>query len=263
MDAAAPLVRSTLASANGVVAHIRLARAEKRNALSDLMVAQLRHAFQALPDSVRAVVLSGEGAHFCSGLDLSELQARDAWEGVLHSRSWHVAFADIEFGRVPVVSVLQGAVAGGGMELAAATHIRVAEPSAFYAMPEGQRGIYVGGGASARVPKLIGVHRMMDLMLTGRILKAEEGQQLGLSHYLVGEGEGLSHALALAEKIASNSPVTNYAVTQVLPRIAEMPAEHGLMMEALMAGVAGSTPEAKRRLHDFLVNKAGKLKVEP
>jgi (methylthio)acryloyl-CoA hydratase len=260
--AAPQLISSTLTGATGVVAHIRLVRPEKRNALSDLMVAQLRHAFQDLPASVRAIVLSGDGEHFCSGLDLSELQERDAWEGVMHSRSWHAAFADIEFGRAPVVSVLHGAVAGGGMELAAATHIRVAEPSAFYAMPEGQRGIYVGGGASARVPKLIGTHRMMDLMLTGRILKAEEGQQLGLSHYLVGAGEGVTRALALAEKIAGNSPVTNYAVTHVLPRIAEMPAEHGLMMEALMAGVAGSSPEAKRRLHDFLVNKAGKLKVE-
>ena len=66
---------------------------------------------------------------------------------------------------------------GGGLELAAAAHIRVAEPSAYYALPEGQRGIFVGGGGSVRLPRLIGVARMADMMLTGRVYRAEEGVQ--------------------------------------------------------------------------------------
>ena len=92
---------------------------------------------------------------------------------------WHRAFERIERGRVPVVAVLKGAVVGGGLELAAAAHIRVAEPSAFYALPEGQRGLFVGGGASVRVPRLIGAHRMADMMLTGRVLDADEGHAAG------------------------------------------------------------------------------------
>ena len=116
--------------------------------------------------------------------------------------------------------MLKGAVIGGGLELASATHLRVAEPSTFYALPEGQHGLFVGGGGSVRVPRLIGAHRMADMMLTGPRVDAEEGQALGLSHYLVGPGEGLAKALELAAKIATNSPVTNFAVLQALPRIA-------------------------------------------
>ena len=95
---------------------------------------------------------------------------------------------------------------GGGLELASATHLRVAEPSAFYALPEGQHGLFVGGGGSVRVPRLIGAHRMADMMLTGRVLDAEEGHALGLSHYLTGPGEGLARALELAQKIAAQLP---------------------------------------------------------
>ena len=122
---------------------------------------------------------------------------------------------------MPVVAVLHGAVVGGGLELAAAAHIRVAERSAYYALPEGSRGIYVGGGASVRLPRLIGVSRMMDMMLTGRTYSAEDGQAIGLSHYLVEPGTGLAKGIELAERIATNAPLTNFAVMHVLPRIAE------------------------------------------
>ena len=91
----------------------------------------------------------------------------------------------VQFGPVPVVAVLQGAVVGGGLELASSAHIRVAEASSFYALPEGQRGLFVGGGGSARVPRLIGASRMTDMMLTSRVLDADEGQAVGLSHYRV------------------------------------------------------------------------------
>ena len=98
---------------------------------------------------------------------------------------------------MPVVAVLHGAVVGGGLELAAAAHIRVAERSAYYALPEGSRGIYVGGGASVRLPKLIGTARVMDMMLTGRTYGADEGQAMGLSHYLVDNGAGSRRASSL------------------------------------------------------------------
>ncbi len=136
---------------------------------------------------------------------------------------------------MPVVSVLHGAVVGGGLELAAATHIRVAETSTYYALPEGSRGIFVGGGGSVRVPRLIGIARMMDMMLTGRTYGAEEGQALGLSHYLVDAGAGLAKGIELATRIAGNTPMTNFAVMHVLPRIAEQDRASGYLTEALIA----------------------------
>jgi enoyl-CoA hydratase/carnithine racemase len=112
----------------------------------------IRKAFENLPDTVRAAVLDGEGEHFCAGLDLSELKERDAGQGMHHSRMWHAALERVQYGPVPVVAALHGAVVGGGLELASACHIRVADESTFYALPEGSRGIFVGGGGAVRIP---------------------------------------------------------------------------------------------------------------
>ena len=168
------LPKSLKATRRGPIAHLRLARPEKRNALDDEMVRGLEAFFIQLPRDVGAVVLSGEGEHFSAGLDLSEVvELPDPLERVLHSRMWHRAFEAMEFGRAPVVAVLHGAVVGGGLELAASAHIRVAERSAYYALPEGQRGIFLGGGGSVRIARLLGLARVQDLMLTGRTLSAE------------------------------------------------------------------------------------------
>jgi (methylthio)acryloyl-CoA hydratase len=247
------------AERRGAVAVLTLARAEKRNALDDPTVAGIEAFFAALPDGIGAVVLAGDGEHFSSGLDLSELAERDVFEGVEHSRSWHRAFERIEFGKVPVVVALHGAVLGGGLELAAAAHVRVAERSAFYALPEASRGIYVGGGGSVRLPALIGVSRVMELMLTGRTLDAAEGQAIGLSHYLVDNGAGFAKALELAERIAGNAPFTNFAVLQLLPRIARSEPAAGYAAEALAAAIAQGDDEAKARLKAFLEKRGPKV----
>jgi len=212
-----------------------------------------------LPDGIKAAVVHGAGDHFSAGLDLSELTERDTAQGVEHSRMWHRAFQHIEFGKVPVVAVLHGAVVGGGLELAAAAHIRVAERSSYYALPEGSRGIYVGGGASVRLPKLIGTARVMDMMLTGRTYGSEEGQSMGLSHYLVDNGTGLAKGIELAEKIATNAPLTNFAIMHVLPRIAEGDPASGYVTESLMAAIAQGSDEAKARLKDFLEKRGAKV----
>ena len=255
MDALPP---SLHVERRGGVALLRLSRGHKRNALDDDTVAGLERFFATVPDGVKAVVLHGEGEHFCAGLDLSELSERDVVAGVAHSRSWHRAFEHIEFGRVPVVAALHGAVVGGGLELAAACHVRVAERSAWYALPEGSRGIFLGGGGSVRLPRLIGTARVMDMMLTGRTYSATDGVALGFSQYVVEAGEGLAKAAELAAHIAGNAPMTNFAVMHVLPRNAEQDRAGGLLMESLMSAIAQGDPEAKRRLEDFLAKRAPK-----
>jgi len=246
----------------GAIAVVRLNRPAKRNALSDALVLGLRHVFESLPDGVRAAVLDGEGDHFCAGLDLSELKERDAGQGLHHSRMWHAALEQVQYGKVPVVAALHGAVVGGGLELASACHLRVADESTFYALPEGSRGIFVGGGGSVRIPRLIGAARMADMMLTGRVYNAQEGERVGFAQYLVPAGEAFGKALALAERIAENAPLTNYALMHALPRIAEQPADQGFFTEALMAAIAQSAPEAKQRVQAFLEGRASKVKKE-
>ena len=243
----------------GKVGVLTLARPAKRNALNDAAVLGIERFFTTLPADIGSVVIEAEGDHFCSGLDLSEMSERDTLSGVRHSRMWHRAFEQVEFGPVPVVAALKGAVVGGGLELAAAAHLRVAERSTFYALPEGMRGIFVGGGASVRVPRLIGVARMADLMLTGRRYDAQEGAAIGLSQYVVDDGDGSARAIELATRVADNAPQTNYAIVQALPRIAEASPREGYFMEAMMAAIAQGTDDAKDRMQAFLDGRAEKV----
>jgi enoyl-CoA hydratase/carnithine racemase len=244
------------------VAIVRINRAPKRNALNDALILALRHTFESLPKHAKAAVLCGNGEHFCAGLDLSELQSRDAGEGMQHSRMWHSAFQQIQYGPVPVVAALHGAVVGGGLELAASCHIRVADDTTFYALPEGTRGIFVGGGGAVRIPKLIGVARMTDMMMTGRVYNAVDGERVGFAQYLVPAGTSFDKAVELAKRIATNAPLTNYALMHALPRIAEQAADHGFVTESLMSSITQAAPEAKARVDAFLQGRAAKVEQQ-
>jgi enoyl-CoA hydratase/carnithine racemase len=261
LDATGPLAALNLLRLEraGPLLHVRLMRPAKRNSISDELLAQLHTVWVNLPKDIRVALLSGEGEHFCAGLDLTEVTERNVTEGIHHSRAWHACFDAIQYGPVPVIGVLHGAVVGGGLEMASALHLRVAEASTFYALPEGTRGIFVGGGGSVRVSRLIGVARMTDLMLTGRVFDAAEGQTCGISNYLVGDGQGLAKAVELAQKIAANAPLSNYAITQALPRIADLSHGDGLFMESLMASIAQADDAAKERVRAFLEKRAGKV----
>ena len=243
----------------GEILLVRLSRPQKRNALNDETVLAIEKIFSNIPEGVKCAVIYGEGKHFSAGLDLSELTERDTMQGVHHSRMWHQALDKVQFGKVPVVAVLHGACVGGGLELASACHIRVAEASAFYALPEGQRGIFVGGGASVRLPKLIGMARMADMMFTGRVITSTEGNTIGISQYITEDGKGLEKGIELATKISGNAGITNYALMHVLPRIVDASQDQALMMESLIAAIAQNAPEAKERLKLFLEGKAKKI----
>jgi enoyl-CoA hydratase/carnithine racemase len=244
---------------DGAIAVLTLSRPHKRNAIDDDTLLGLERFFAAPPAGVRAVVLTGGGEHFSAGLDLTELTGTDVVAGIAHSRMWHRVMTAIEFGSVPVISVLRGAVIGGGLELACATHVRVAESSAFYALPEGQHGIFVGGAGSVRLPRLIGTARMVDLMLTGRVYDAQEAHVAGLTQYLVGDGEGLDTALGLAGRVAAVAPLTTFAVLQALPRIAAAEPGTGMLLEALMSAIAQGSDEAKQRMQAFLGGRAARV----
>jgi enoyl-CoA hydratase/carnithine racemase len=145
--------------------------------------------------------------------------------------------------------------------LACACHIRVADDTTYFALPESSRGIFVGGGGAVRIPRLIGTARMVDMMLTGRVYSAEEGERIGFANYLVPKGGAFAKALELAQKVARNAALTNYAITHVLPRIAEAPGDQGFITEAMMAGITQSAPEAKNFMRAFLEGRAAKVRA--
>ncbi|MGY6707000.1 MAG: crotonase/enoyl-CoA hydratase family protein [Rhizobiaceae bacterium] len=241
-----------LVQVEGKVARLTINRPDKRNAINDTLLDAMRDFFMAIPDQVRVVIMDGAGGHFSSGLDLAEQSQREPAEVMKHSRGWHELMDRIQFSGVPVVSVLTGAVMGGGLEIATATHVRVSEPSVRFKLPEGKRGIFVGGGATVRVGRILGPDRMTEMMLTGREYGAEEGKSLGLSHYLVGEGEGLDKAYELAAGIADNASLVNYLIIQSIARINDMSHADGLYAESLSAALSQTGPDAKEGLMAFL-----------
>jgi (methylthio)acryloyl-CoA hydratase len=247
-----------LVERQGPIAIVTLNRPDKRNALSEKLWGELKSTFENFEPDVRCVVLAGAGEHFCAGLDLSEHRHREAFNSIFISRFAHAALDAIQFGGRPVVTAMQGAVIGGGLEVATATHVRVADPSTFYQLPEGRRGFYVGGGASVRVAKIIGSGRMVEMMLTGRTLDAATGEQLGLSHYLVEPGKTLEKAVELAETIAKNARIPNYLIVQAIPRIEDMAASDGLWTESIAQAVSMTSEDARDGIDAFF----GKRKIE-
>jgi enoyl-CoA hydratase/carnithine racemase len=244
----------------GAVARLAFDRPGKRNAVNDGMLAALSAFFEAPAEGVRCAILSGNGGNFSAGLDLSEHATRTSVEVLHHSRNWHKAMDAIQFGGLPVVAMISGAAMGGGLEIAAACHVRVAEEGARFRLPEGKRGIFVGGGATPRLSRIIGPDRLTEMMLTGRTFDAEEAVRIGLAHYRAGAGEGMALAQDLAGRIAENATLVNYLIVQGVSRIADMSHGDGLFTESLAAALSTTTEDAKEGLDAFFERRQPKFK---
>lgn len=247
-----------LSSDDDGIVQVVLSRPEKRNALNAETIEELIDVFSKLPRmGARAVVLRAEGDHFCAGLDLVEHheQQRRPEEFMHICLRWHEAFNKMEYGGVPIIAALKGAVVGGGLELASSAHIRVADQSTYFALPEGQRGLFTGGGATIRVADLVGKARMIDMMLTGRVYQQDEAVQVGLCQYLV-DGSSDDRAMEIARLAAQNPPLSNFAICSAISHMQNMSAMDAAYAESVVAGIVNTQPASNERLEAF-VNKSG------
>jgi (methylthio)acryloyl-CoA hydratase len=246
----------------GKLALIGLNRADKRNAISEAVIAALEVAVQRAHEEAEVAVLFGHGSNFCAGLDLGEALARATGKIApprkRRRHNWHTVFDQIARGPIPFVAALHGAVVGGGLELAMAAHLRVCDETAFFGLPEGQRGIFVGGGGTVRIQRVVGTTVMMDMMLTGRLLNPTEALQEHVVRYVVPAGQALTQAKVLAERIAQNTLETNWKIINVLPRIQDLSHDDGLFVEQLNSAMA-RPPEVEARLREFVEGKAKPL----
>lgn len=241
---------------------VSLNRPSKRNALNVATIEELIRFFSgARMAGVRAVVLAGEGDHFCAGLDLVEhwKADRNADDFMHVCLRWHEAFNKMEYGGVPIIAALKGAVVGGGLELASAAHIRVMDNSTYFALPEGQRGIFTGGGATIRVSDMIGKYRMIDMVLTGRVYQGQEAVDLGLAQYMV-EGSSMDKAMEIAAKVAQNLPLTNFAICSAVSHMKNMSGLDAAYAEAFVGGIVNTQPDARARLEAFANKTAARVR---
>jgi enoyl-CoA hydratase/carnithine racemase len=210
---------------------VTLNRPTKRNALDANTIEELVDFFSTAPRAgVRAIVLAGSGDHFCAGLDLIEHhQADRSPADFMHvCLRWHEAFNKVEYGGVPIIAALNGAV--------------------------------VGGGATIRVTDLVGKARMIDMMLTGRVYQGQEAVDLGLAQYIV-EGSSFEKALELAYKAAQNLPLSNFAICSAVSHMQNMSALDAAYAEAVVAGVVNTQPEARARLAAFADKSAARVRA--
>lgn len=261
-DLAVPKLEFMRTESDGDILVVTLDRAEKRNALSAAFIEEIFDLFEWVrrSDAVRAVVIRAEGKVFCAGLDLIEhhTEARSASDFMYICRRWHAAFDAIQHCGKPVIGALNGAVVGGGLELATSFHIRIADATTYFALPEGQRGIFTGGGATVRVARLVGEARMVDMMLTGRVYSGDEAVSAGFCQYLV-EGSSLDKAMEIARTAAQNPPLSNYAITSGIAHIGNMASGDAYFAEAFIAGITNTQPASKDRLAAFMNKTAAKV----
>jgi (methylthio)acryloyl-CoA hydratase len=245
----------------GKVAILTLNRPDRRNALDEATITEIDRFFDRPDKAIRAVVLQAAGPHFCAGLDLQEHYElnRSPVEFMRMCQEWHRAFDKMQFGSIPVIAALKGAVVGGGLEIAAATHVRVADRTTFFALPEGQRGVYTGGGATVRVARIISPARMIDMMIAARTYDVQRGFDVGLAHEIVETGTAEARAFAIAEAAAEHYDLTNFGIITGIWRVNDMSTTDGMYAEALMAGMIMTNPNLRPSLEAFFAKKAPRL----
>jgi len=233
-----------------------------RNIITLPLMDELDQTIDALSENstVKAVVLTGNGSVFIAGADVHEILAiSNALEGEKLSKRGHVLFNKIEWMRKPVIVAINGFCLGGGLELALACHIRIAGDRSRLGLPEIGLGIMPGFGGTQRLPRLIGMAKAMELILTGDMISAEEAKAIGLVNRVVPETEVLKEAQGLAKKIAAKGKM---AISAAMRAISEESIHHlsaGLSLEAEIFGTLCETADMKEGLSAFVEKRQPKF----
>jgi enoyl-CoA hydratase/carnithine racemase len=206
----------------------------RRNSLTTALVRELgeRVAAAAGDRTLRAVVLTGAGDRaFCAGADLKERARMGADDVHAFHEALKAALLGIERSPQPFVAALNGAALGGGLELALACDLRVAAEGVELGLPEVSLGIIPGAGGTARLPRMIGIARAKDLILTGRRVGAAEALAMGLVARIAPPARLAAEALALAEQVAQNAPVSLRQAKRAVDEGFHLPLEEALALE--------------------------------
>ena len=229
-----------------------LNRPEKRNAIDQSMIDALHALCNELETEPRTLILTGAGGAFAAGADIAQLRdrrAEDALRGI-NAR----AFIRISELPMPVIAAIDGYALGGGAELAYAADIRIGSVTLKIGNPETGLGIIAAAGATWRLREIVGEARASELLLTGRILDADEALAAGLISSVHPSGELLAAAHAIADRIAANDPVA----TQHTKRALQAPRDRHPAIDGELQAELFESPEKQRRMTAFLEKRASR-----
>jgi enoyl-CoA hydratase len=237
------------------VAVLTIDRQAVRNALNGQAIDELRRALLELKAdaAVRAIVITGAGEKaFVAGADIAELARLTPAEARDYSLRGQHVFDLLEHLGKPVVAAVNGFALGGGCELAMACTLRLASDTAKFGQPEIQLGLIPGYGGTQRLPRLVGTGRAIELLLTGRLVDAEEALRIGLVHRVVPASALADEARKLAASLAAMAPVAAHAILDAVHRGAALPFREGEFLEASLFGLVFSTDDVREGTRAFL-----------
>jgi enoyl-CoA hydratase len=237
------------------VARITLNRPQVLNALNARMIGELGEAMEtaARDAAVRVILLTGAGEKaFAAGADIGELARLDPVEAVETSRRGQQVTRRMETLGKPIIAAVNGFALGGGCELAMACTIRIASATAKFGQPEVNLGIIPGYGGTQRLTRLVGKGRALDLVLTGRIIPAEEAREMGLVSQVVPPEALPDAATVLARSLLEKGPLALRYTMEAVHRGLETSLDDALALEAHLFGLCAGTRDMKEGLGAFL-----------
>jgi len=236
------------------IARITINRPDKLNALNATVIAELGDAITRVETdaAVRGVILTGAGAKaFVAGADITELSEQTPMEGKARSLLGQQTFRRLERCGKPVVAAVNGFALGGGCELAMACHIRIASEHARFGQPEVKLGIGPGYGGTARLPRLVGKGRALELLLTGGMIDAAEAHRIGLVNRVVPADKLLAESEALLRTILENGPLAIRACLEAVEAGMEATLDQALLLEANHFGLLSATSDMREGTSAF------------
>jgi enoyl-CoA hydratase len=238
-------------------------RPEKLNALSNELVEELDRLLDEVEndEKLRVLVVTGAGKKaFVAGADIQELVDRDALVGRRVSRTRQGTFSRIENLPIPVIAAVNGYALGGGLELALACTIRVCSDKAQFGAPEVKLGIIPGDGGTQRLPRLVGLGRAMEMILTGDFIDAQEAHRIGLVNQVIPHDELMEKATELAQKIAKRPPLAVRYAKEAVNRSQEGDTVSGYALESYLHALTCTTEDKREGVQAFLEKRKGTFK---
>jgi enoyl-CoA hydratase len=248
---------------DGAVALLTINRPKVLNALNAPTMDELRRAVLEVKHDtgLRVLIITGAGDKaFVAGADINELAVQLPAQGKEHAlRGQHVIDLIENLGK-PVIAAINGFALGGGCELALACTLRIAADTARLGQPEINLGIMPGYAGSQRLPRLVGKSAALDLLLTGRQIKADEALRIGLVNRVVSAAELMTEVRKLAVELATKAPIATQYIIEAVNRGLEMPFDKAQFLEATLFGLVASTDDMREGTKAFLEKRKAEFK---
>lgn len=242
---------------------VTINRPDKLNALNDAVVEDLGKAAEEIATraDIGGAIITGAGPKaFIAGADIADLSKQGPFDGKARALRGQAVLRRFETCGKAVIAAVNGFALGGGCELAMACHLRIASHNAKFGQPEVKLGIAPGYGGTQRLPRLVGKGRALELILTGRMIDAEEALRIGLVNKVVPADKLMEEAETMLKGIMAMGPRAVELAIEAVDHGLDLTLDEGMLMEANHFGLLASTEDMREGMAAFLEKREAKFK---